>query len=90
MSAVPVLARGPGVLWRRTLRGVLISVLEDPEPFLVTTPGDAVWELLEEPRTRTELVAELSEMFDTATERIDADIAPVLSELIERGAIIER
>ncbi len=86
----PVLARAPGVLWRRTLRGVLVAAPGEEEPLLVTAPGDVVWDLLEQPRTREELVDALARSFDAEPGRIESDLAPVLAALLERGALTLR
>ncbi len=86
----PVLARAPGVLWRRTMRGVLVAAPGRPDPVLVTAPGDAVWDLLAIPRSRDDLVSALAGSFDAEPARIEADLAPVLSALLDHGALTEQ
>lgn len=89
MGDEPLLVRAPGVLWRNTMRGVLISPDADAEPILCTAPGDVVWQLLAEPATRTELAAALGEIFDAEPDVIATDIEPVLAALLEAGALVE-
>lgn len=85
-----VLERAPAVLWRRTLRGVLISVVGEEEPFLLTAPGDAMWAMIDRPMTRTELVDLLAASFDAPARTIAGDVEPVLQILVDRGALVSR
>ena len=79
--------RDPDTLWRSTVRGVLLKPGSRREPMLLTTPGDAVWRTLAEAQTVASLVAALADEFAAPAERIEADIEPVLDELIGCGAI---
>jgi len=90
MSEEPILSRAPSALARRTLRGVLIAAPGAEEPVLITTPGDAVWELLDRPQSRPDLIATLAAAYDEAPTTIAADIDPVLDLLVATGALVER
>ena len=83
------LRRADGTLSRRSLRGVLISAPGADEPLLVTTPGEVVWSLLEEPSSRAELVAALADAFGEDPTVVAADIEPVLKSLLAVGALVE-
>jgi hypothetical protein len=74
-------------LSRRLLDGVLLLPPGEDEALHLTTPGDAVWALLEEPLTLGELAQVLSTAFDVSVETVVADIKPVIAELAEAGAI---
>jgi hypothetical protein len=82
------LARSPGAIWRRTLRGVLVSGGPDVEPMLITQPGDTIWDLLAIPRTRRDLVTELSDIYGVAEATIDVDLRLLLSDLLVMGLVI--
>lgn len=49
--------------------------------------GRRVWELLETARSVEELSATLAEEFDAPAERIAADVAPFLDELVAGGLV---
>ncbi len=81
------LSRAPGVLWRNTMRGVLVSTPSATEPLLLTTPGDVLWSVLATRHTRDELAANLAQQFSTSAEQVRADIEPVITRLLGVGAI---
>jgi hypothetical protein len=74
-------------LWRQLLNGVLLLPSGEDEVMHLTTPGDAIWALLEEPLTLAELAQALSTAFNVSFETVLADIEPVIIELAESGAI---
>lgn len=79
--------RDPEVLWRSTLRGVLVAAPGADEPVLLTTPGDAVWDALDAPCRFADLVAGLAHRFVAGETQIAADIEPLLDELLAMGVI---
>ena len=79
--------RNDRVLWRRTGDGALLA-LPDEEGFERLSPsGAAVWELLAEPTTTPEVVAELAELFDASPDTIARDVDALLELLVRRGLI---
>lgn len=49
--------------------------------------GSAIWNLLIEPKTTDQLVGHLVAMYDVESTRCRRDIAPLLNELRESGAL---
>lgn len=83
------LARAPGVLWRNTLGGVLISTAEDVDPMLCTSPTEVVWELLADPITMDDLCDRLAEMYHVPVAVVATDLSPMLDSLLAAGAVVE-
>lgn len=79
--------RSERVLWRRTVDGVVVLPIDHGDYFDLTGTGVALWEVLAMPRTVDEAAAELLSRFDGAPEAVVADLAPVLEDLIRRGAV---
>ncbi len=84
----PLLARTPTAIWRRTLRGVLVSGDADSEPMLITSPGDTLWDLLETARSRADLISALAEMYDVDETTVSADLHPLLDQLLDMRLIV--
>ena len=57
--------RNAGVLWRRTLTGVLLFAEGDDDMTRLSSPGDIVWQLIEEPRPVEEVVEDLGIIYET-------------------------
>jgi hypothetical protein len=68
-----VLARRPDALWRRCLDGVLVFPEGAAEPQLLTSPGDAIWDLLDQPIAFGDLLGHLQRRFTGSDEEIAAD-----------------
>ena len=79
--------RRSDALTRTSLDAVLISAAESSEPFSLSGPGLVIWELLAKPITTTELVAHLAASHNGDPAQVRADIEPVLTQLLDRGAI---
>lgn len=77
------------VLWRAALGQLVVLVPDraDAVPLVVTSPGAAVWALLEEPVTLEEIAATLAEVFGVDPATVEHDLEPVISQLAEAGAI---
>lgn len=77
------------MLWRRALDGVIVARPEwrGPDPVTVTGGGAAVWELLDRPRTRDELVAILVDAYGADPAVVDRDVAALLADLEQQGYV---
>ncbi|MEO8452884.1 MAG: PqqD family protein, partial [Gemmatimonadota bacterium] len=64
-----------------------LLVREAWESIELDAVSSRVWQLLETPRTTTELVATLVREFDVTREQCRADLEPVLTALREAGAL---
>ena len=57
------------------------------EPKTLTGTGRALWRALARPVTPAELASELAAQFGVEPDRVEADITPVLAELLRIGAV---
>ncbi len=87
-DAVAVLKRGPDVLARRVLRGVMLSTPDAEEPVVVTSPGDAVWDLIQDPVEEADLVRAVATHFVGDPGEIERDVVALVDQLIELGAVV--
>lgn len=76
-----------GVLSRRVGDALLIFVRETHELLRVQGSALALWEMLQEPRSAQSSARLLAQLFDTTEELVSRDIAPVLGDLLHRGAL---
>jgi hypothetical protein len=81
------LVRSPNVLWRRTLRGVVLRPV-GANAIMLDGSGWLVWEVLASPATREELSEQLAAQTAGDTKRIAAELEPVLDELARLGAVV--
>ena len=51
--------------------------------------GGRMWELLENPMSREQLVAALTKEYDVSAEQCDKDIEPFMAKMLEIGLITE-
>ena len=79
--------RSDRVLFRRVTGGVLVLLLPDGEPELVTGPGGDLWDLLEIPRTLGELVTDLAERYAHDAAAVERDLRRTVDELHDRGLV---
>jgi hypothetical protein len=79
--------RADRVLWRRTTDRVVILASPLDELISMTGTGRDLWDCLAVPRTVADIASELAARYDVAPDRVLADIAPVLEELVGRGVI---
>ena len=88
MDAVRLLRRHPGVLWRASLDGVVVLPTAGEAPLHISSPGDALWALLEEPKTLGELAGQLAEIPGVDREQVVRDIGILIEELLASGAVL--
>jgi hypothetical protein len=81
------LRRRPDALWRRSLDAVVVLPAGADEPVTLGGTGPAVWELLAEWRTVESMVEVLAEAFGAAPQVVEADLRPLLDELVTCGAV---
>ncbi len=87
MSGVERLRRRPDALWRRSLDAVVVLPAGTTESYTLGGTGPVVWELLAEWRTEANLVEVLAELFAADVDVVARDLAPILHDLIDRGAV---
>ena len=80
--------RSERALFRRLPDGVVVLVLPDGEPELVTGPGGLLWDLLGSPRTLDELTDELAARYDHDRAVVRRDLEPTLDGLRTRQLIV--
>ena len=74
--------RNPAVLWRRALTGVLLLVEGDEEMTKLSSPGDVVWQLIDETRDVEEVVEDLEIIYETGDiDTIRQDVHELLDSL---------
>jgi hypothetical protein len=59
----------------------------DQDFVTLTATGCDLWAALEEPGSVGQLAERLAALYGAAVEQIAADIAPVIEELVRRGAL---
>jgi hypothetical protein len=91
--AASAAATGPWVRrgdvgWRVTLDGLVLLPPRRSDPVTVAGSASAVWDLLAEPRSTTELAQCLSDRFGADPATIELDLAPLLVQLLDLGVIV--
>jgi Coenzyme PQQ synthesis protein D (PqqD) len=81
------LVRSPKVLWRRTLRGVVLRRV-GADTIMLDGSGWLIWDTLASPATLDELSEQLAARTVGEVETIAADVQPVLDELEKLGAVV--
>ena len=81
------LRRSQGVVWRRTMDGIVVLPADADEPIALLGPAASVWEMLAEPLTAAELVAALASHYGVAPDRVTSEIRATLDGLVRRGAL---
>src|SRR5271166_4443078 len=75
--------RGAGTLWRKAGDTVVLlpETGEGQAPLVVSGSAALLWELLAHPVTLSELVAQLSAVYEVKAPEIESDLEPVLAGL---------
>jgi hypothetical protein len=81
--------RHPEVLWRRTLDRTVVLGPHSNDPKVLEPPGDAIWELLEDPIELDGLVDRLATDFGADDARVRADLSVFLDDLLRAGVVVE-
>jgi hypothetical protein len=87
MTTTQRLVRSPHVLWRRTLRGVVLRPV-GADTVMLDGSGWLVWNALAFPASLEELSDQLAQRTGGAAKTIAADVKPVLDELARLGAVV--
>jgi hypothetical protein len=75
------------VLWRRTYDRVVILLPDSREFLTLRASGCDLWGVLSEPGSLPELASRLAQTYSAPAEDIAVDIAPVIRELSQCGAV---
>lgn len=84
------LRRAESALWRSTRQITVALSCGSREAVVLNGAGSEVWALLDRWQPFTGLCATLAENFGVSEERIAADLAPVLTDLVRRGLVVAR
>lgn len=81
--------RAPGVLWRRTIDGVLLRPVGpgDIRPVLLSGSGSLLWNALGTPTSVESLSEHLAAETGSDASLISADVRRVLDQLVHAGVI---
>ena len=82
-----VITRSETALWRRMFDGVVVLGPLADRPLHISSPGHAIWQLLEGPTTVREIADVLAAAFGEDAGRVRADVLEVVRRLDEVGAI---
>lgn len=66
----------------------MVLTARDDEPFVITPPGDVIWDILADPIDLQDLVDLLADSFEGDKEQITGDVAALIQTLIEKGAVV--
>lgn len=80
--------RSPRALFRRVPDGVVVLLLPDGEPELMTGPGGMLWDLLASGSTLDELTGELAARYDHDAAIVRHDLDHALDELRARRLVV--
>lgn len=86
-GADAVWRRRADVSWRRSIDAVVLMPAGAAEPAALPGTAGSVWDLLAEPATLAELVAALAVAYAVDPAVITADVAGLLAQLVELGAV---
>lgn len=86
ISSSSVVSRVPGVL-ATDVAGQRVLLSEELRYLGLDRTGEAVWELLETPRTFDDLVDELVRRFDVSQEQCRSDVSDFLADLEKRHVV---
>ena len=75
-------------MWRRGDFGVVVLGEGRPEPLTLAGTGVAIWDALDRPQRRRDLVDRLAAEFGADRALVAADVAPVVDDLL-RGGVLE-
>lgn len=81
------LVRAHHALWRAGDFGVIVQGARDATTVTIEGTGAALWDLLREPRTRSEIAGELAASFGVDPGVVAADVEPALDALLALGVL---
>jgi Coenzyme PQQ synthesis protein D (PqqD) len=79
--------RAESTLWRRTLDGVVVLPFDAPAPLVLRGPAASIWELLEQPMTRSELIDAIVAMYAVERDAVEPDVSGAVATLVGAGAL---
>jgi hypothetical protein len=79
--------RAESTLWRRTLDGVVVLPFDAPEPLVLRGPAASIWELLEQPMTRSELIDAIVTIYAVGRDEVENDVSGAVATLVDAGAL---
>jgi len=79
--------RAPDALWRTGDFGVVVLGTQHVDPVTLAGSGVVIWDVLERPHRRGELLDALASRFGADPGEIARDVDPVLDELLAAGVL---
>ena len=80
--------RSDQVISRRVPDGVLVLLLPDGDPELVTGPGGQLWDLLATPTTVADLTVALASRYDHDPTVVERDLRQIIDDLADRALVV--
>lgn len=81
--------RSSGALYRRVGNEILLASPEREDFDTLSATAGTAWDLLEKPRTLSELAELLATSYEVSAQSITADVGTLLLDLLRRGWIEE-
>jgi hypothetical protein len=81
------IVRARGALWRRGDFGVVVLGAGRPDPLTLAGTGVAIWDALDRPCRRRDLIERLAAGFGADPALVAADVTPVVEDLIGGGVV---
>jgi hypothetical protein len=81
--------RSPCIPWRRIGDTIILAPAGRDDFDQLSGTANAVWSLLDRPRSSADLISELAHAYAVSPDEIGPDVLLLISDLVERGAIEE-
>lgn len=82
-----VLTRNPAIFASKVDSDLVMMDENQGVYFSLNTVGGNIWELLEKPRSYSELLSELAKRYEISLEKTDHDVKPFIESLIQHGLV---
>jgi hypothetical protein len=82
-----MISRNPSIIWTKLDRNVVLLNIELAHYFETNAVGGLIWELLDEPRTVSDIVERVVARYRVDREQCQADVLKFLDALAESGLL---
>lgn len=87
MMDAPLITRHPDLLETTLDNEVVLMSIERGSYYGLENTARRIWQLIEQPRTKADLVQVLASEYDAAPEQIAQDIESFLQKLLDHGIV---